>query len=40
MYETWHPNCDAPNRVKGRINYTVLPANICVIRENHAAWAA
>ena len=23
MYETWHPNCDAPNRVKGRINYTV-----------------
>jgi len=23
MYETWHPNCDEPNRVKGRINYTV-----------------
>ncbi len=23
MYETWHPNCDDPNRVKGRINYTV-----------------
>jgi rubredoxin len=23
MYETWHPNCDAPNRVKGKINYTV-----------------
>lgn len=23
MYETWHPNCDDPQRVKGRINYTV-----------------
>ncbi len=23
MYETWHPNSDAPNRVKGKINYTV-----------------
>jgi len=23
MYETWHPNCDDPNRVKGKINYTV-----------------
>jgi len=23
MYETWHPHCEAPNRVKGRINYTV-----------------
>ena len=23
MYETWHPNCDDPRRVKGRINYTV-----------------
>ena len=23
MYETWHPNCDDPNRKKGRINYTV-----------------
>ncbi|GAP13549.1 DNA methylase [Longilinea arvoryzae] len=23
MYETWHPNCDDPNRVKGRINYTI-----------------
>jgi predicted RNA-binding Zn-ribbon protein involved in translation (DUF1610 family) len=23
MYETWHPNCDDPNRMKGRINYTV-----------------
>jgi DNA modification methylase len=23
MYETWHPNCDDPNRIKGRINYTV-----------------
>lgn len=23
MYETWHPNCEAPNRAKGRINYTV-----------------
>ncbi len=23
MYETWHPNCEDPNRVKGRINYTV-----------------
>lgn len=23
MYETWHPNCDDPNRVKGNINYTV-----------------
>jgi len=23
MYETWHPHCDAPERVKGRINYTV-----------------
>ncbi len=23
MYETWHPHCDAPDRVKGRINYTV-----------------
>lgn len=23
MYETWHPHADAPDRVKGRINYTV-----------------
>lgn len=23
MYETWHPNADDPNRVKGRINFTV-----------------
>jgi DNA-directed RNA polymerase subunit RPC12/RpoP len=23
MYETWHPNADVPNRVKGIINYTV-----------------
>lgn len=23
MYETWHPNADDANRVKGRINYTV-----------------
>ena len=23
MYETWHPNCDDPHRVKGRINYTI-----------------
>jgi len=23
MYETWHPHCDHPDRVKGRINYTV-----------------
>jgi len=23
MYDTWHPHCDDPNRVKGRINYTV-----------------
>jgi len=23
MYETWHPDCDHPQRVKGRINYTV-----------------
>ena len=23
MYETWHPHCDHPNRVKGRIRYTV-----------------
>ena len=23
MYETWHPHCDDPNRVKGKINYTV-----------------
>jgi predicted RNA-binding Zn-ribbon protein involved in translation (DUF1610 family) len=23
MYETWHPHCDDPNRVKGRINYTI-----------------
>lgn len=23
MYETWHPNCDAINRIKGKINYTV-----------------
>jgi len=23
MYETWHPNCDDPNRVKGKINFTV-----------------
>ena len=23
MYETWHPDCDDLNRVKGRINYTV-----------------
>lgn len=23
MYETWHPNCDDPHRVKGKINYMV-----------------
>ncbi len=23
MYQTWHPDCGASNRVKGRINYTV-----------------
>jgi transcription initiation factor IIE alpha subunit len=23
MYETWHPHCDAPNRMKAKINYTV-----------------
>jgi hypothetical protein len=23
MYETWHPHCDDPNRIKGKINYTV-----------------
>jgi hypothetical protein len=23
MYETWHPHCDDPNRMKARINYTV-----------------
>ena len=23
MYETWHPNCDDPNRVKCKINYTI-----------------
>ena len=23
MYETWHPHCDHPQRVKGRINYTI-----------------
>jgi DNA modification methylase len=23
MYETWHPNCDDPKRVKARINYSV-----------------
>lgn len=23
MYETWHPNDHAPNRVRGKINYTV-----------------
>lgn len=23
MYETWHPHCNDPNRVKARINYTV-----------------
>jgi DNA modification methylase len=23
MYETWHPSCDDPHRVKARINYTV-----------------
>lgn len=23
MYGTWHPNAEAPNRIKGRINYTV-----------------
>lgn len=23
MYETWHPNCDDPNRMKAKINYTV-----------------
>jgi DNA modification methylase len=23
MYETWHPHCDDPNRVKGKINFTV-----------------
>lgn len=24
MYETWHPHCDDPNRVKAKINYRVL----------------
>ncbi|MBN1247676.1 MAG: DNA methylase [Anaerolineae bacterium] len=23
MYETWHPHCDAPGRIAGRINYTI-----------------
>ena len=23
MYETWHPHCGHPQRVKGRINYTI-----------------
>ena len=23
MYETWHPHCNNPNRVKGRINHTI-----------------
>jgi len=23
MYETWHPHCNDPNRVKGKINYMV-----------------
>jgi len=23
MYETWHPHCDVPHRVRGHINYTV-----------------
>jgi DNA modification methylase len=23
MYETWHPHCDDPNRVKAKINYTI-----------------
>ncbi len=23
MYETWHPDCDNPNRMKAKINYTV-----------------
>lgn len=23
MYETWHPHCDDPKRIKARINYTV-----------------
>ena len=23
MYETWHPHCDDPNRVKGKINYVI-----------------
>lgn len=23
MYETWHPHCDDPDRVRGKINYTV-----------------
>jgi DNA modification methylase len=23
MYETWHPHCKAPQRVKGRIKYTI-----------------
>jgi len=23
MYETWHPHCDHPQRVKARVNYTV-----------------
>jgi len=23
MYETWHPHCDDPRRIKARINYTV-----------------
>lgn len=23
MYETWHPNYDAPNKVKAKINYTI-----------------
>lgn len=23
MYQTWHPHCDDPNRVRGKINYTI-----------------
>ncbi len=23
MYETWHPHCDDPNRVKGKIHYVI-----------------
>ncbi len=23
MYETWHPHCDDPKKIKGKVNYTV-----------------